>query len=112
MPTHAELTGKLLDDAAVFFTTLASQNDTVATEMNENAEVFKQMSILITEDPQGSVNEKPNALLASKLLKDAATFFRSLAEQNPPIAEQMEENASVFEQMSGLVEKDPMGIID
>lgn len=50
-----------------------------------------------------------HAVLASRLLRDAATFFLTLAEQNEPIKEQMEENANVFRQVADLVEKDPNG---
>ena len=49
--------------------------------------------------------------LAAKLLRDAAVFFRTIGEQNPPLKQQMEENATVFEQVATLVEKDPSGII-
>lgn len=52
-----------------------------------------------------------NAQLAAKLLKDAAVFFRTIGEQNPPLKIQMDENASVFEQVAELVEQDPSGII-
>lgn len=52
-----------------------------------------------------------HAQLAAKLLRDAATFFRTIAEQNPPLKEQMGENASVFEQVADLVENDPTGFI-
>lgn len=47
--------------------------------------------------------------LAARLLRDAATFFKTLAEQNEPLKEQMTENATVFEQVADLVEKDPTG---
>lgn len=53
-----------------------------------------------------------HAQLAAKLLKDAAVFFRTIGEQNPPLKIQMEENANVFEQVAGLVEEDPTGVID
>ncbi|MBN8520734.1 MAG: hypothetical protein J0L77_02395 [Alphaproteobacteria bacterium] len=53
-----------------------------------------------------------HAQLASKLLRDAATFFRTIAEQNPPLKEQMNENANVFEQVADLVEHDPTGVIE
>ena len=49
--------------------------------------------------------------LAAKLLRDAAVFFRTIGEQNPPLKQQMEENATVFEQVATLVEKDPSGTI-
>lgn len=50
--------------------------------------------------------------LAAKLLRDAAAFFKTIAEQNPPLKEQMAENADVFEQVADLVEQDPNGIIE
>ena len=53
-----------------------------------------------------------HAELASKLLRDAAAFFHTIAEQNPPLKDQMDENADVFEQVADLVEKDPMGQIE
>jgi hypothetical protein len=50
--------------------------------------------------------------LAAKLLRDAATFFRNVGLQNQPLKEQMDDNASVYEQVADLVEKDPMGELD
>lgn len=50
-----------------------------------------------------------HAQLAAQLLRDAAVFFRSLGDQNEPIKDQMHENASVFDQVAELVEKDPTG---
>ena len=53
-----------------------------------------------------------HAQLAARLLRDAASFFRTIGEQNPPLQEQMLENASVFDQVATLVEKDPNGMIE
>lgn len=53
-----------------------------------------------------------HAQLASKLLRDAAVFFRTIGDQNPPLKIQMDENATVFEQVADLVEHDPSGIIE
>ncbi len=50
--------------------------------------------------------------LAAKLLRDAATFFRNVGAQNQPLKEQMDDNASVYEQVADLVENDPMGELD
>ncbi len=50
--------------------------------------------------------------LAVKLLQDAATFFRAVAEQNPALAEQMHDNASVYEQVAELLATDPQGKLD
>lgn len=52
------------------------------------------------------------AQLAAKLLRDAATFFRSVGAQNEPLREQMDDNASVYEQVADLVESDPNGTLD
>jgi len=48
-----------------------------------------------------------NAELAATLLRDASKFFENVAEQNPQIADQMNENAAVFKQVADRVEKDP-----
>jgi hypothetical protein len=53
-----------------------------------------------------------HAQLAARLLRDAAGFFRTVGQQNEPLAEQMAENATVFEQIADLVEHDPTGVID
>ncbi len=50
--------------------------------------------------------------LASKLLRDAALFFRNVGAQNEPLKEQMNDNASVYEQVADLLEKDPMGALE
>ncbi len=52
------------------------------------------------------------AQLAAKLLRDAATFFRAVGAQNEPLKVQMEDNASVYDQVAALVEKDPSAILD
>ena len=52
------------------------------------------------------------AQLAAKLLRDAATFFRNVGAQNEPLRDQMEDNASVYEQVADLVEKDPSGVLE
>ena len=53
-----------------------------------------------------------HAELAARLLRDAAEFFRTVAQQNAPIREQMTENASVFEEVATLVETDPTGTVE
>lgn len=50
--------------------------------------------------------------LASKLLVDAADFFKTLGEQNPPLNDQMEENATVFMQMAELLMQEPTGALN
>ena len=49
------------------------------------------------------------AELSAKLLRDAATFFRNVGAQNEMLREQMNDNASVYEQVAVLVETDPTG---
>ncbi|MFB0613455.1 hypothetical protein [Aurantiacibacter poecillastricola] len=50
-----------------------------------------------------------NAELAAKMLRDASMFFRQVGEQNPPVADQMNQNAEVYDQVAQLVEGDPTG---
>ncbi|MBX3595180.1 hypothetical protein [Sphingomonas sp.] len=50
-----------------------------------------------------------HAQLSAKLLRDAATFFRNVAAQNPDIAAQMNDNAAVYDQIAERVEFDPLG---
>ena len=52
-----------------------------------------------------------HAEMAARLMRDAASFFRTIAEQNEPLKDQMTENAAVFEQVADLVESDPTGEI-
>jgi hypothetical protein len=112
MPTHAELASKLLFDAAEFFLTLGEQNPPLMDQMQENADVFRQMAAILAEQPQGQLSGTPIAELGGKLLKDAATFFTTLASQNPPIKQQMMENATVFHQIGELVTQNPLGILE
>lgn len=53
-----------------------------------------------------------HAELAAKLLRDAANFFRNVGEQNPPLKDQMMDNADVYDQVAGLVEGDPTGELE
>ena len=112
MPTHAELAVRLLNDAADFFTALGENNEPLKAQMDENSTVFEQMASLLEQNPQGELNGAPYSDLAGKLLKDAAGFFRSLAEQNEPLQEQMDENANIYDQIGDLVAQDPLGILD
>ena len=89
MPTHTELAVRLLNDAADFFDALGENNQPLKAQMDENATVFGQMATLLEQEPQGNLNGTPYAELAGKLLQDASGFFRSLAEQNEPLKEQM-----------------------
>ena len=50
-----------------------------------------------------------HAEVAAKLLRDAAGFFQTVADQNPTLKDQMDQNATVFTQVAALVESDPTG---
>ena len=50
-----------------------------------------------------------NAKLAARLLRNAAEFFRSVAEQNPAVTEDMETEAQTYELVADWVETDPSG---
>jgi len=55
-PTHADLAAKLLKDAASFFRTVGEQNDKLADQMRENAEVFEEVARLVAADPMGRLS--------------------------------------------------------
>lgn len=57
MPTHAEMAGRLLRDAAKFFRTIGEQNPTLQQQMEENATVFDQVATLVEQDPNGSIDD-------------------------------------------------------
>ncbi len=50
-PTITHLAAKLLRDAAVFFENVGQQNPTLADQMADNAEVYRQVADLIEADP-------------------------------------------------------------
>jgi hypothetical protein len=50
--------------------------------------------------------------LAARLLRDAASFFRTIAEQNPSLMEAMSENAAIYEEVANLVETNPGGVVE
>lgn len=50
-----------------------------------------------------------HAKLAAHMLREAAEFFRSVAHDNPSLAEAMIESSGVYEKIADLVEGDPMG---
>ena len=52
-----------------------------------------------------------HAQLSANLLRDAAVFFRTIGDQNPPLKIQMDANANTFEAVADLVERDPSGEI-
>ena len=50
-----------------------------------------------------------HAEVAAKLLRDAASFFIAVGDQNPEIGEEMQVNAKTFRAIAHLVETDPEG---
>ena len=53
-----------------------------------------------------------HAQLAARLLRDAAAFFRHLAEENPTLHDSMAENALIYDQVADMVEESPTAAID
>jgi hypothetical protein len=53
-----------------------------------------------------------NAEIAAKLLRDAATFFRHVGDQNDPIKDQMDSNAQAYDTIAELVETEPTAEFD
>ena len=51
-----------------------------------------------------------NAELAAKLLREAATMFRSLGAPDPDLAQRLDEFAGVYEQVADLVEQNPRAL--
>ncbi|EKV31469.1 hypothetical protein C882_3842 [Caenispirillum salinarum AK4] len=52
------------------------------------------------------------ANVAGDMLRGAANFFRAVGQDNPNLAEQMEQNASAYEEVAKLVEADPTAEIN
>ena len=55
---------------------------------------------------------RTHAELAAKLLREAATMFRSLGAPDPELGEKLDEFASVYERVAELVEQDPNGLLE
>lgn len=108
--TYAQIAANLLNEAAAFLLKLGEQNEATMPQMQENAAVFGQVANLISQQPQGKVDDMPHSEMAARLLADGATFFRSIAEGNAPIADQMNHNANVYDELAELVREDPMGV--
>ena len=112
MPTYAELSSKLIFEAAHFFKTLAGQDEGLKDRLEENAKIFEQVGTLIQNDPMGELEGNSHASIAARLMADAAVFFRSIGEQNEPIREQMDMNAGVYEQLAERLAADPAGEVE
>ena len=57
MITHAQLSAKLLRDAAAFFRTIGEQNQPLKIQMDENANVFEQVADLVEQDPASVITQ-------------------------------------------------------
>lgn len=112
MPTHAALAVTLLKDAATFFRNMANSNAAIKDQMTQNANAFEQMADAMTRQPEGAVGNQSYANLTADLLKNAAIFFRSVAEQNEPIRDQMLHSADIYDRMAALVAQNPLGVMD
>lgn len=109
MSTHAHTAAKLLIDAGEFFRALGEQNPPIKEQMAQNASVFDQIAELVIKDPFATLDDRTYAELAARLLGDAASFFRTLAEQNSNLKKQMNENAFVYEKIAALLRENPNG---
>ena len=117
---HSQLAAKLLRDAAGLFRTLGEENAPVKNMMEENVLIYERVAALVEGDPTGRPGSgkldpaatDSYAALAAKLLRDAARFFRSLSEKNPPLKGQMLQNEEVFVKLAELIESDPTGRLE
>jgi len=97
-----------LNAAANFFETLKGTAE-VEVRMAENAKVYRRMSELLLDDPTAIVNGRTNAQLAAVLLRESATFFMTLGQQNEPVLEQMTQNSEVYRATAAVLEVNPVG---
>lgn len=119
--THASLAAKLLRDAATFFDNIGRENDALEEQMQSNALVYRQVADLLEVDPVMSLGDiNPGAGLDDnrvctvgvRLLQDAATFFDNVGQQNPPLSEQMKDNARVYHEVAQRLQDEPLGQLD
>lgn len=47
------------------------------------------------------------AEVGADMLRAAANFFRAVGNENPPLAEQMAQNAKAYEEVAQMLETDP-----
>ncbi len=124
-PTYAQLGAKLLGDAATFFRNVGDQNPGLAAQMGANAGVYEQVAALLRAGPLETIQlpgapsadgplqgRQTVAALAARLLDDAAAFFDAVGGQNPPLAEQMRDNAEVYRALAARLRDDPLGALD
>jgi hypothetical protein len=107
MPRYADLGAQLLQDAAAFFRTLASENPALQASMTNNAASFEQAALRLMADPLGSTGDKTHVAVAVQFLNVAAKLFRTLGDQNEPIREQMHTNADTFIEIASQLLQTP-----
>lgn len=112
MTTYADLASDLLNEAAKFFVKISAGQPGMEEQMQQNAATFHQMADLLKASPAGAVEHLSHAEMGARLLEDASKFFISVAETNPPIQEQMQQNADVFEQVAAQLRIDPEASAD
>jgi hypothetical protein len=59
-----------------------------------------------------TTNIMTHAEFAARLLREAASIFRSIGGGDPASDDRADQFATLYEQMADLVEKDPLGKID
>jgi hypothetical protein len=59
-----------------------------------------------------TTNIMTHAEFAARLLREAASIFRSIAGGDPASDERTDQFATLYEQMADRVEQDPLGKID
>ncbi len=112
MPTNAEMTARLLGDAAGFFRNMGRTNAELKKQMDENAAIFSQMASVMRTQPEGGQGELRYSKIAGDMLRNAAKFYRSIGQQNEPLKEQLDMSADIYDQLSKLVTDDPSGWMD
>lgn len=52
-----------------------------------------------------------NAQFASKLLREAAEFYRTLGDSSPEMKDRMDEFGVLYDQVAALLDTDPVGLL-
>lgn len=52
-----------------------------------------------------------NAQFASKLLREAAEFYRTLGDSSPEMKDRMDEFGVLYDQVAALLDADPVGLL-
>lgn len=107
------LASQLLREAATFFDTVADENPNLAEMMRDNAGVYRHVADALDTDPGAEIDVRtllepvPVVDLAIRLLRDAASFFESVADQNPDTGEGLPDTAEAYQMLADLLDDDP-----